>query len=706
MQYSKDGIKQLIGQNRLDEAVDELLDLTNNYLSAKRNDKFVGKISDALLINSGKLKGLIHDENLGILSSEEKNITKAEVNKAILYVIDQLPDTVFQFSKSSEFLENSETTEQSRLREGVKILKGAKSELEYDVFLSFSSKDREEARQVWEKLRGYGLRVFLSDEALKIEIGTSFFEKINYGLQNSHHLVWLCTPNALQSKYVRLETETFFNQFFEGDRRLIILKGTGFSLDLLLPIYRSLQIAESAEQIVHALIDKAKQLKIENEKLRIKQEAADKKRLAELETQHQIEREELERRALEEIERKEKEESERIKNEKLRKEKERQEEQRIKEIAEKAENTLWQQAQNRKSKTAYKQYLQKYPKGKYQFEAKKQIEIIEAQKKPFDYKKIAIPLAIVALVILIIWIANIGKSKDPAFELAKKRNTIEAYTDYLELTPESDYKKEANDSIATLKTRKWFAQAVNNMSLDGFKQFKDSMKAHAFIDKKLTRKAEYYIDSLTKAQISDGTFTDPRDNKIYKTIRIGTQTWFAENLAYTGDNGYQRHITDGNEWTNNSKYDGWCYFDNNSSKGSKYGVLYQWEAAKNACPSGWHLPSDDEWKQLEMYLGMTKTDADKTAWRGNPIGKKLKNTSGWANNGNGNNESGFKALPSGYRNYGNGKFNYAGNYGQWWTSTPDGSSDAYHRGLNCDYGEVYRGSNYREFGFSVCCVRD
>lgn len=403
MQYNKDHIKQLIGQNRLDEAVDALLELTNKYLSANRNDKFVAKISDALLINSGKLNGLIHDENLGILSPEEKKITRSEVNRAILYVTDQLPDTVFQQKNLQGFqnLESSETTEQTDLRNGVKLLHTDKQQFEYDIFLSFSSKDCDEARQVWEKLRGYGLRVFLSDEALKINIGTSFFEKINYGLAHSKHLVWLCTPQAVQSKYVRLETETFFNQFFEGDRRLIILKGKEFSFDLLLPIYRSLQAADNAKQIVHALIDKAKQLKIENEKLKTEQEAADKKRLAELEAQRQREREALEQKALDEFEHKQK---------------------------EKTGEIIW----NTDNKTGY--------------------------------------------------------------------------------------------------------------------------------------------------------FIDQRDQHQYKVVKIGTQVWMAENLAYTGKNGKQRQITDLNEWKNNNKYDGWCYYNNEPANGEKYGVLYQHEPQKMPAP--------------------------------------------------------------------------------------------------------------------------
>jgi uncharacterized protein (TIGR02145 family) len=83
------------------------------------------------------------------------------------------------------------------------------------------------------------------------------------------------------------------------------------------------------------------------------------------------------------------------------------------------------------------------------------------------------------------------------------------------------------------------------------------------------------------AQLS-GTITDSRDNKVYKTIKIGTQTWMAENLAYQASDG------------------GWMYKDQSNLA---YGYLYTWETAKNSCPLGWHLPSKAEWEILATYLG-------------------------------------------------------------------------------------------------------
>ncbi|MDA3891960.1 MAG: PEGA domain-containing protein [Salinivirgaceae bacterium] len=108
---------------------------------------------------------------------------------------------------------------------------------------------------------------------------------------------------------------------------------------------------------------------------------------------------------------------------------------------------------------------------------------------------------------------------------------------------------------------------------------------------------------------------DSRNNQTYKTVKIGKQTWMAENLNYKTTNSY-------------------CY-DDNTSNCQKYGRLYTWQAAKNACPSGWHLPSDGEWKLLEKQLGMKLKKTDKIGYRGTNQGRELKATSGWNSNGNG-----------------------------------------------------------------------
>jgi uncharacterized protein (TIGR02145 family) len=211
-----------------------------------------------------------------------------------------------------------------------------------------------------------------------------------------------------------------------------------------------------------------------------------------------------------------------------------------------------------------------------------------------------------------------------------------------------------------------------------------------------------------------GTFTDNRDSKTYKWVKIGEQVWMAENLNYTGT-GIQ-HITDYNEWTNNSDYDAWCYYENDENYGNTYGALYQWEAAKSACPSGWHLPTDDEWTQLENYLKENAYSYDGVI--GNfGIAKSLATNSGWDISGEqgtvGNSDfpeyrniTGFSALPSGNRYYPDGSFNCLGYNGYWWSATEGISYTAYYRRLYYDTAEVYRGEYNKASGYSVRCVRD
>jgi hypothetical protein len=110
------------------------------------------------------------------------------------------------------------------------------------------------------------------------------------------------------------------------------------------------------------------------------------------------------------------------------------------------------------------------------------------------------------------------------------------------------------------------------------------------------------------------------DGNIYRIVEIGDQTWMQENLRVT-------HAPDGNDIL------GYAYISNPDSL-KKYGRLYTWDVAMNGskeegtqgiCPDGWHLPSDEEWKQLEMALGMTQAEADMVnVWRGSPAGTMMK----------------------------------------------------------------------------------
>ena len=210
-----------------------------------------------------------------------------------------------------------------------------------------------------------------------------------------------------------------------------------------------------------------------------------------------------------------------------------------------------------------------------------------------------------------------------------------------------------------------------------------------------------------------GTFTDSRDNHEYKWVKIGTQVWMAENLQCASGT----YIEDNDTWAdldNNDTDAAYCYY-NNDADGEKatYGALYTYAAALNACPAGWHLPSDAEWKTLEMALGMSQSEADDTGWRGTDEGSQLAGNSSLWNDGDlkDNSEfgtSGFLALPGGYRNDdSSGTFSNQGyKGGGWGSSAEDDGSGAYGRGLHYSFSTVYRNYFSKSYGFSVRCVRD
>jgi uncharacterized protein (TIGR02145 family) len=156
------------------------------------------------------------------------------------------------------------------------------------------------------------------------------------------------------------------------------------------------------------------------------------------------------------------------------------------------------------------------------------------------------------------------------------------------------------------------------------------------------------IDTLSEthntssAPVAYDTFTDTRDGKTYKAAKIGRQTWMAENLNYKPKNG-----------------NSWCYNDSDSCC-EKYGRLYDWETAKKACPTGWHLSTDEEWRVLIDVVDDYKITGSSIA------GRTLKATTGW--NYNGTNDYGFSALPGGSRDSG-GRYEYGGSHGFWWTAT-------------------------------------
>jgi uncharacterized protein (TIGR02145 family) len=158
----------------------------------------------------------------------------------------------------------------------------------------------------------------------------------------------------------------------------------------------------------------------------------------------------------------------------------------------------------------------------------------------------------------------------------------------------------------------------------------------------------------------------------FKTVKIGKQVWMAENL---------------NIDIQGSK----CYEDKPENC-KKYGRLYYYGIAVQACPKGWHLPSDAEWQMLVDFVG------------GN-AGQKLKAKDGWNEGGNGTDDYGFSALPGG-SGYSDGDFNYVGKDGYWWSATEINAARAWGRYVNYDYAGVDRNGLDKAGLFSVRCVQD
>ena len=209
-----------------------------------------------------------------------------------------------------------------------------------------------------------------------------------------------------------------------------------------------------------------------------------------------------------------------------------------------------------------------------------------------------------------------------------------------------------------------------------------------------------------------GILIDPRDNKSYKTVTIGSQTWMAENLNFG-----TRIAGDSSQMDNNiiEKY---CY-DDIEANCTIYGGLYQWdemmqyvtvEAVQGVCPAGWHLPTDDEWKTLEMELGMTQAQADAFSFRGTDQGSQLAgNELLWTNGALDQNgtfgSSGFAVLPGGYRLI-TGTFIFQSIKTVFLSSSETSITRAWARLLADDELGVSRTTENKLTGVSVRCMKD
>jgi uncharacterized protein (TIGR02145 family) len=197
--------------------------------------------------------------------------------------------------------------------------------------------------------------------------------------------------------------------------------------------------------------------------------------------------------------------------------------------------------------------------------------------------------------------------------------------------------------------------------------------------------------------VSASTSVTDIDGNVYPTVQIGTQLWMASNLKTTR---YRNGATITKFFPHymTAPYAAWENYGNDSALDAIYGKLYNWYAvvdSRKLCPTGWHVPSDSEWTVLSNFL-----DTD--------VGYKMKSTTGWADNGNGSNASGFNGLPGGWTNYDTetGLSQSRFRKGIFWSSTEYSVGGAIARGLsnNSNKLDVVKGT--RRNGYSVRCVRD
>jgi uncharacterized protein (TIGR02145 family) len=246
-------------------------------------------------------------------------------------------------------------------------------------------------------------------------------------------------------------------------------------------------------------------------------------------------------------------------------------------------------------------------------------------------------------------------------------------------------------------------------------------------------KVTYYNDTLTDI-----------DGNIYRTITIGSKTWMAENLRVTHfpDSTPIKNVDNrlidgakGNKLGWNALNDGnshldaaFCWYNNDSSSNAQsYGALYTWAAAmgikneydsiinqiyivQGVCPDGWHLPSDQEWMELEHNLGLSPKDTSTNYWRGLSLGSSLANQKDLWKEGElikdtAFSKSGFSAIPSGYRHSG-GDFYGLHERSIWWSSTIKSETWAWGRDILYKRSDIRRANYSKSNGHSIRCIKD
>jgi uncharacterized protein (TIGR02145 family) len=228
-------------------------------------------------------------------------------------------------------------------------------------------------------------------------------------------------------------------------------------------------------------------------------------------------------------------------------------------------------------------------------------------------------------------------------------------------------------------------------------------------------------DFIGNSIYNQGAGVTDIDGNYYSSIIVNNQEWMAQNLAVTRFRNGEVIPSDLNnlEWesTTNSAY---SFYEDEIANGILYGKYYNWFAisdSRGLCPTGWHVPTDEEWDSFESHIGgipFFNPNSDLTIVGTYHTGERLKSELGWDysyinsdsyENSFLVNESGFSALPCGYRSY-FGSFLDQGNNGYWWSGSSNNSATAIYRGLYYFTSNLYRNHMDKNFGFSVRCIKD
>lgn len=221
---------------------------------------------------------------------------------------------------------------------------------------------------------------------------------------------------------------------------------------------------------------------------------------------------------------------------------------------------------------------------------------------------------------------------------------------------------------------------------------------------KSNEKKKRALDLLARS----GSFIDPRDNQVYKTIMIGNQVWMSENLRanlYNDGTQIPLETVDTVWWELKTPAYSW-YNNDKEANMIPYGALYNWHAVNTGklCPVGWHVPTGAEWTTLTDFLGGQSLAGDKlkeagdTTWKNIFSDEEIKPT----------NASGFTALPGGFRGCGDVQptFESMGYAGSWWSSTAEYENFAFRVRLEGRSPTFWKDEAYTSVGFSVRCIKD